>query len=62
MAMWAAKPDDKETLNKIAANPSQVAKDYGRRVGKCSCCGRDLTDADSIAAGIGPICATSWGF
>jgi hypothetical protein len=25
-------------------------------LGKCLCCGRALTDADSIAAGIGPVC------
>lgn len=57
-----AKAEDKDTLQKIAANPSQVAKDYGKRVGICSCCGRELTDPNSIAAGIGPICAEGWGF
>jgi SWI/SNF-related matrix-associated actin-dependent regulator 1 of chromatin subfamily A len=25
--------------------------------GRCSCCGRTLTDSDSIARGIGPVCA-----
>lgn len=59
---WEAKAEDKGTLAKIAANPSQVARDYGKRVGECSCCGRELTDPNSIAAGIGPICATGWGF
>lgn len=57
-----AKADDKETLNLIASNPSKVARDYGKRVGVCSCCGRELTDPDSIEAGIGPVCATKWGF
>lgn len=57
-----SKPEDKDILSLIAANPSQVAKDYGKRVGVCSCCGRELTDPESIAAGIGPICATKWGF
>lgn len=59
---WDAKPEDKDTLLKIAGNPSQVARDYGRLVGECSCCGRELTDPNSIAAGIGPICAEGWGF
>ena len=25
--------------------------------GKCLCCGRTLTDSDSIQRGIGPVCA-----
>lgn len=56
-----AGPADSETLRLIAANPSQVAKDYGRRTGSCSCCGRELIDPASIAAGIGPVCAAKWG-
>lgn len=61
-ASWDAKPEDKDTLNKIAENPAEVAKAYGIKTGICSCCGRELTDPESIAAGIGPICATKWGF
>lgn len=30
---------------------------YGRELGCCGVCGRDLTDEDSRAAGIGPVCA-----
>jgi hypothetical protein len=33
------------------------AKEYGSLYGTCCNCGRTLTDEDSIAAGIGPICA-----
>ena len=33
------------------------AKTYGRRTGTCCCCGATLTNAVSIEAGIGPICA-----
>lgn len=33
---------------------------YGRRTGVCGCCGRTLTDPKSIAAGIGPICASRY--
>lgn len=59
---WDAKPEDKETLLKIAENPSKVAKDYGKLVGRCSCCGKELTNKLSIELGIGPICADKWGF
>lgn len=61
-ATWDAKPEDRETLLKIAANPSKVAKDYGKLVGRCSCCGKELTNKISIEMGIGPICAEKWGF
>lgn len=33
------------------------AKAFGRNTGTCCVCGRELTNAASIAAGIGPICA-----
>lgn len=49
-------------LSLIAANPLEAAVRYGRRTGRCSCCGRELTNAISIEAGIGPICANKWGF
>lgn len=56
-----AKPDTLALVCEIAQNPSQEARDYGIETGKCGCCGRELTDPDSIANGIGPICADNWG-
>lgn len=32
------------------------AAQYGHRYGICACCGRILTNAESIDAGIGPVC------
>ena len=52
----------KEALKVIAKDPSEAAVRYGRKTGSCSCCGRELTKAASIEAGIGPICAEKWGF
>lgn len=37
------------------------AKAFGALYGTCCNCGRTLTDEGSIAAGIGPICAKSFG-
>ena len=54
---WAA-----EALSRIARDPSAAAVEYGRETGRCSCCGRELTNPDSIALGIGPICKERWGF
>lgn len=41
----------------VAVTPLEASKLYGRTIGKCGKCHRTLTDPDSIAAGIGPICA-----
>jgi len=33
---------------------------YGKLTGSCSICARKLTDADSVARGIGPVCENRW--
>jgi hypothetical protein len=38
-----------------------VAK-LGLQVGFCCCCLRTLTDPFSVANGIGPVCAKTWGY
>ena len=48
-AIRTLKPSDKMTL--------EEAKAWGALYGTCCVCGRTLTDEESIAAGIGPICA-----
>lgn len=44
-------------LERIAEDPLAASKAYGKELGRCGVCGRTLTDPESIAAGIGPICA-----
>ena len=46
----------------ILADPAAAVRRYGHETGICSCCGRTLTDPVSIAAGIGPICASRFSF
>jgi hypothetical protein len=46
----------------VAADPQAAAIAYGRKFGKCSVCARDLTDDESIANGIGPVCAKKYGW
>lgn len=48
-------------LERIAQDPAKEARLYGRLTGVCCCCGRELTDPESIALGIGPICEANWG-
>ena len=55
-----AKPDTLKLLCEIAGDPMEAAVRYGRSTGTCCICARELTDADSVAAGIGPICANKF--
>jgi hypothetical protein len=43
-------------LAAVEADPLAAARDNGVKTGRCSCCGRPLTDPVSIGFGIGPIC------
>jgi hypothetical protein len=43
-------------LLRIEADPEAAAALHGQVSGRCSVCSRDLTDPESIARGIGPIC------
>lgn len=45
-----------------AADPHKAAKAYGLKTGSCSCCGRELTNKESIDLGIGPICKEKFGW
>lgn len=60
-AVREAKKDVVEILGEIAKDPKAAAIAYGRSTGICCCCGRELTDAVSVANGIGPICEGKWG-
>lgn len=49
-----------EALETILANPLEASMAYGKLVGRCGVCGKRLEDANSVAAGIGPICAAGY--
>jgi hypothetical protein len=55
-----AKPDTLKLLCEIAGDPMEAAVRYGRSTGTCCICARELTDAGSVAAGIGPVCANKF--
>lgn len=44
-------------LREIAKDPRAAAIAYGKLTGTCAICGRVLEDEESVARGIGPICA-----
>ena len=51
-----------ERITAVASDPKQAAVAYGMKFGSCSVCGRQLTDSDSVARGIGPICSDNYGW
>lgn len=52
----------KAALDVIEADPVAALKAHGIATGSCGCCSRELTDPESIARGIGPICWARGGF
>ncbi len=51
----------KLAVTKISEDPATLSIMFGLEVGACGVCGSPLTDPESIALGIGPICARKWG-
>lgn len=49
-------------LSAIAFDPKAAMMLYGTELGSCGHCGRTLTDEDSRARGIGPVCAAKLGY
>lgn len=49
--------DVQDALRAILADPKAAAIAYGKLTGTCGVCGRVLEDEESVAAGIGPVCA-----
>lgn len=54
---WDYSPGDTKRIKPEERMSLEDAAAYGKTTGQCIVCGRELTDPNSIAAGIGPICA-----
>lgn len=50
-----------ELVRRLCADPRAAIAAEGRATGSCCICRRTLTDPESVALGIGPICAGNWG-
>lgn len=44
-------------LATIAADPKKASADFGKQSGHCGVCASALSDPESLARGIGPVCA-----
>ena len=51
-----------DALALIAADPAAASAEYGRLTGTCGVCGRPLENEESVARGIGPVCAGRMGW
>lgn len=60
-ASWDATAEDKAEVARIGSDPLAAAVMHGKQTGQCSCCGRELTNEESVQLGIGPICREKWG-
>jgi hypothetical protein len=58
----ACSPEQRARIVEVCATPLEAAIAHGKKTGKCSCCGRLLENAESIALGIGPICMEKYGW
>lgn len=54
--------DQEQKILAFVADPAAAAKAYGIETGVCCICNATLTNKKSIEAGIGPICATRFGW
>lgn len=61
LAARGASPGLTQFLHAFAADPVGVGAAKGKDAGACCFCGRELTDARSLAAGYGGTCAKHWG-
>lgn len=50
-----------ERVKTVCADPLAAAVLHGKQTGRCSCCGRELENEESVRLGIGPICRGKWG-
>lgn len=46
-----------KVVDRIAEDPARAAARFGHEIGRCGVCGRQLTNDESRARGIGPVCA-----
>lgn len=51
---WVLRQVEKKQFDKLSQSVEIM------HTGKCICCGRELTDAESIDSGLGPICRKGW--
>lgn len=62
--LWPVRNGERRRLvtARIGADPAAASKRYGHEIGSCGVCGRTLTDSESRAYGMGPVCRVKMGW
>lgn len=60
--VWGLDRGVRDTVARVGRDPLAEAVAHGKATGCCAICGRQLTDAESVERGIGPICAERFGW
>ena len=55
-------PATETAIIAAVVDPYAAAVAHGHLTGSCSCCGRELTNEESVRLGIGPICRAKFGW
>lgn len=48
-------------LTSLSTDPAAIVARHGKLTGCCALCGKQLSDAESIERGVGPVCLKKWG-
>lgn len=59
---FSCTPADVTSIQEAAADPKEAALKFGKETGTCAICGAELTNPESIARSIGPICLGKFGW
>lgn len=62
MATRECGTERQDRILEACKDPEGAAVAHGRLTGACACCGRPLSNPESVARGIGPICAEKYGW
>jgi hypothetical protein len=54
--------EQEQKVVSLINDPVGAAEAYGHLTGHCCICNRELTNPESVARGIGPICADKFGW
>ena len=57
-----ASSESASQISEVLADPRSSAIAYGKTFGRCSVCNRDLSDPESVALGMGAVCAKRFGW
>jgi hypothetical protein len=60
LALREARAEIAAELQALAADPLAALSAHGHATGQCSCCGRPLSNPESVRLGICPICGGRW--